>query len=185
MEKDIFKDLESRMEKAIVTFRDELSRVRTGRASLSLLDTVKIDYYGTPSPLNHVANLAVPEPRMITIQPWDIKMLPEIERAIIKSDLGLTPQNDGKVIRLPIPPLNEERRKDLVKLVKKMAEEHRVAIRNVRRDGIEKLQKQEKDKIITEDQKHTLQKKVQDVTDNHIKKVDEVLAGKEKEIMEV
>ncbi len=185
MEKDIFKDLESRMEKAIATFRDELSRVRTGRASLSLLDTVKIDYYGTPSPLNHVANLAVPEPRMITIQPWDIKMLPEIERAIIKSDLGLTPQNDGKVIRLPIPPLNEERRKDLVKLVKKMAEEHRVAIRNVRRDGIEKLQKQEKDKIITEDQKHTLQKKVQDVTDNHIKKVDEVLAGKEKEIMEV
>jgi len=185
MEKDIFKDLESRMEKAIATFRDELSRVRTGRASLSLLDTVKIDYYGTPSPLNHVANLAVPEPRMITIQPWDIKMLPEIERAIIKSDLGLTPQNDGKVIRLPIPPLNEERRKDLVKLVKKMAEEHRVAIRNVRRDGIEKLQKQEKDKIISEDQKHTLQKKVQDVTDNHIKKVDEVLAGKEKEIMEV
>ncbi len=185
MEKDIFKDLESRMEKAIATFRDELSRVRTGRASLSLLDTVKIDYYGTPSPLNHVANLAVPEPRMITIQPWDIKMLPEIERAIIKSDLGLTPQNDGKVIRLPIPPLNEERRKDLVKLVKKMAEEHRVAIRNVRRDGVEKLQKQEKDKIISEDQKHTLQKKVQDVTDNHIKKVDEVLAGKEKEIMEV
>jgi ribosome recycling factor len=185
MEKDIFKDLESRMEKAIATFRDELSRVRTGRASLSLLDTVKIDYYGTPSPLNHVANLAVPEPRMITIQPWDIKMLPEIERAIIKSDLGLTPQNDGKVIRLPIPPLNEERRKDLVKLVKKMAEEHRVAIRNVRRDGIEKLQKQEKDKIITEDQKHTLQKKIQDFTDNHIKKVDEVLTGKEKEIMEV
>jgi len=185
MEKDIFKDLESRMEKAIVTFREELSRVRTGRAALSLLDSVKVDYYGNPSPLNHVANLAVPESRMITIQPWDVKMLPEIERAIIKSDLGLTPQNDGKIIRLPIPPLNEERRKELVKLVKKMAEEHRVAVRNVRRDGIEKLQKQEKEKIITEDQKHTLQKKVQDITDNHVKKVDEVLAAKEKEIMEV
>jgi ribosome recycling factor len=185
MEKDIFKDLESRMEKAIATFREELSRVRTGRAALSLLDSVKVDYYGNPSPLNHVANLAVPDNRMITIQPWDVKMLPEIERAIIKSDLGLTPQNDGKIIRLPIPPLNEERRKDLVKLVKKMAEEHRVAVRNVRRDGIEKLQKQEKEKIITEDQKHTMQKKVQDLTDSHIKKVDEVLAAKEKEIMEV
>lgn len=185
MDKEIFQGLESRMGKTIATFREELSRVRTGRASLSLLDTVKVDYYGNPSPLNHVANLAIPENRLITIQPWDIKMLPDIERAIIKSDLGLTPQNDGKIIRLPIPPLNEERRKDLVKLVKKMAEENRVAVRNVRRDGIEKLQKLEKDKAITEDDKRRFQKKVQDVTDVYIKKVDEILAAKEKEIMEV
>lgn len=181
----VMTDIKSRMEKTLASFREELSRVRTGRASLSLLDTVQVDYYGTPSPLNHVANLAVPESRLIVIHPFDPKMLGEIEKAIIKSDLGLNPQNDGRIIRLPIPSLTEERRKELVKHVKKMAEENRVAIRNVRRDGIEDMKKLEKEKVVNEDERHRSQKEIQEVTDEYIKKVDEVLDLKEKEIMEV
>ena len=181
----VMKDIKTRMEKTVSSFREELSRVRTGRASLSLLDSVQVNYYGTPSPLNHVANLAVPESRMIVVQPFDPKMLAEIERAIIKADLGLNPQNDGRIIRVPIPPLTEERRKELVKLVKKMAEENRVATRNIRRDGIEEIKKLEKQKTISEDERHRVQKEIQEVTDEFIKKIDDVLDLKEKEIMEV
>ncbi len=173
-----------KMDKAIDSFRKDLDRVRTGRATPALLDGITVDYYGSSMPLNQVASISVPESRLLTIQPWDANILPDIEKAVLKSELGLTPANDGKIIRISVPPLTEERRKDLVKLVKKMAEEARVAIRNVRRDAIEKLKAKKKNKELSEDEMYKLQDKVQEITDEHIKEVDKILSEKEKEILE-
>ncbi|HHN65481.1 MAG TPA: ribosome recycling factor [Nitrospirae bacterium] len=185
MTKELKKEARERMEKAIESLKKDFASIRTGRASLSLLDGITVDYYGTPTPINQVAALSIPEPRMITIQPWEQRIIPDIERAILQSDLGLTPSNDGKVIRINIPPLTEERRKQLVKVVRKRAEEARVAIRNIRRDLNDELKKMEKKKEISEDELKRDLEEVQKITDQFIKKVDEVLEGKEKEIMEV
>jgi ribosome recycling factor len=165
--------------------KQSLMKVRTGRASIGILDGIMVDYYGTPTPLNQLATLAVPEPRLITIQPWDKGALVSIEKAILKSELGLTPNNDGKVIRVPIPPLNEERRRDLVKMVKKMAEEFRIEVRNHRRDANAMLKDLEKEKEINKDDLKASQDKVQDLTDDSIKQIDDLLAVKEKEILEI
>jgi len=185
MTKELKKQAKERMEKAIEVLRKDFASIRTGRASLSLLDGITVDYYGTPTPLNQVAALSIPEPRMIAIQPWEQRIIPDIEKAILQSDLGLTPTNDGKIIRINIPPLTEERRKQLVKVVRKRAEEARVAIRNIRRDLNEDLKKMEKNKEISEDELKRDLEEVQKITDEYVKKVDEVLEMKEKEIMEV
>jgi ribosome recycling factor len=185
MEKEIRDSLQKKMDGAIEALRREFGGIRTGRASLGLLDGIHVDYYGTPTPINQVAALSIPEPRMIVIQPWEQKLVADIERAIMKSDLGLTPANDGRVIRLPIPPLTEERRKDLVKVVRKKAEETRVAVRNIRRDTNEHVKKLEKDKHLSEDVVKRTLEEIQKMTDAYIKKVDEILQAKEKEIMEV
>jgi len=174
-----------RMEKCLASLRGELAKVRTGRASTSMLDDIRVDYYGTPTPLNQVGTLSVPEPRMITISPWDATAIPLIEKAIIKSDLGLTPANDGKLIRIPIPALNEERRKEMVKLARKHGEEAKVAIRHVRREAMDELKALEKDKKMPEDEAKHLGAEVQKLTDAYVKKVDESLEHKEKEVMEV
>lgn len=181
----IRKDSKQRMEKAIDVVSQEFAKLRTGKATPALLDGIKIDYYGQSTPLKQVANVSAPEPRLLVVQPWDKSMLGDIEKEIIKSDLGLNPTNDGIVIRIPIPQLTEERRKDLVKVAKKIAEEGKVAIRNVRRDANEKLKKSEKSSDISEDDMHTGQDKVQELTDASIKKIDEMLEHKEKEIMTV
>jgi ribosome recycling factor len=185
MTKDVIANMNVHMDKTIESLRKEYQRVRTGRASTSLLDEVKVDFYGTPSPLNQVATLAVPEARTINIQPWDAKMIGPIEKAILNSNLGLTPSNDGKLIRLTLPPLTEERRKDIVKQLKRDAEDSKVALRNIRRDAIDALKKLEKDKQISEDDLKRAEKDVQDFTNSHVAKIDEVLAHKEKEVMEV
>ncbi len=185
MTKDVIAAMNVHMDKTIDALRREYQKVRTGRASTALLDEIKIDYYGNPSPLNQVATLAVPEPRTITLQPWEPKMIPVIEKAIMNSNLGLTPANDGKTIRLCLPPLTEERRKEIVKNLKKMAEDAKIALRNIRRDSIDELKKLEKDKQITEDDLKRAEKDVQDATNSHSAKIDEVLAHKEKEVMEV
>lgn len=185
MIKDIIKDSGDRMKKAVEHIISEFIKVRTGRASVGLLDGIKIDYYGTPTPLNQVGNISTPDSHTITIQPWDKSVMQLIEKSILNSNLGLNPVNDGSVIRIPIPALNEERRKELVKLVKKMAEEGRVAIRNIRRDEIEKLKKTEKAEHISEDDRKHGETEIQKLTDKYIKDVDEVLSKKEKEIMEV
>ncbi|WKZ31681.1 MAG: ribosome recycling factor [Thermodesulfobacteriota bacterium] len=185
MKEEIFSDLKKRTEKALEALTHELGGLRTGRASLAILDHVKVDYYGTPTPIKQIATLSVPESRTITIQPWDISQLHAIEKAIMTSDLGLTPSSDGKLIRINIPPLTEERRKDLVKLAKKYAEECKIAVRNVRRDANEGLKKLEKDKAISEDDLKKFQKEVQDVTDRQIHRIDEMVVQKEAEIMEV
>jgi len=174
-----------KMEKSVDAFKVELAKVRTGRASLSILDGIMVDAYGSSMPLNQVGTITIPESRMIVIQPWDPQMLPAIEKAILKSDIGLNPLGDGKVIRLNIPQLTEERRRELVKSVKKIAEEFRVAIRNVRREAIEILKKQKKDKEISEDELFKFQDEVQSETDLYIKNIDDVTANKEKEVMEV
>lgn len=184
-EKALFKEMRESMEKAVKNLSHEFNKIKTGRASLSLLEDIRVEYYGTKLPLNQVATLSVPESRTITIQPWDVKAISLIEKAILQSDLGLTPINDGKIIRLNIPPLTEERRKELVKIAGKMAEEARIAIRNVRRHTNEKLKKLEKDKEISEDEFHRLHEKVQEITDEHIEKVNKLLKAKEEEIMEV
>ena len=181
----LVKETAARMERSIESFRKELGKVRTGRASFSLLDGVKVDYYGTPTPLQQVGTLSVPESRMITVTPWDTKMIGPIEKAIQASGLGLNPASDGKMVRIPIPPLTEERRKELVKHVRKMAEEARVAVRNIRREGIEKLKDEEKKKMISEDDLKRDQEKVQKETDACIRKIDDILKAKEQEIMEV
>jgi ribosome recycling factor len=173
------------MNAAIDSLKKDFAGVRTGRASLGLLDGIVVDYYGTPTPLQQLASLSIPESRQIAIQPWEQKLIPEIERSIMKSDLGLTPANDGKVIRITIPILTEERRKQLVKVVRKRSEEAKVAVRNVRRDSNEELKKLEKDKHMSEDDVKKEQDEIQKLTDGHIKKIDEVLEHKEKEIMEV
>lgn len=185
MTKDVIANLKSHMEKTIDALRREYQKVRTGRASTSLLDDIKIDYYGTPTAVNQVATLAVPEPRTITLQPWEAKLIPQIEKAIMNANIGVTPANDGKLIRLVLPPLTEERRKEIVKQLKKMAEEAKVALRNIRRDAIDGVKKLEKDKQISEDDLKRAEKDVQDLTKNYENKIDEVLAHKEKEVMEV
>ena len=185
MIKDVMKNMDEHMDKTIESLRREFSKVRTGRASTSLLDEIKIDYYGNPSTLNQVATLAVPEARTITIQPWEAKMIPVIEKAIMNANLGFTPANDGKLIRIVLPPLTEERRKEIVKSLKKHAEDAKVAIRNIRRDAVDGVKKLEKDKQITEDDLKRSEKEIQDHTNSHIAKIDEVLAHKEKEVMEV
>jgi len=185
MVKDTLDKAEQLMEKAIEALRRELSKARTGRASVSLLDDVRVDYYGTPSPLSQVATLAVPEARLITIQPWEKSLLPEIEKAIYKSDLGLTPSSDGELIRINIPPLTEDRRKEMVKLVKSKCEDAKISIRSARRDANEALKKLEKDKEITEDDLKRSEKSCQDLTDSYVKKSEEVVADKEQELMEV
>lgn len=181
---EVFEDLKDRMEKTIAALERDLKKVRTGRASASLLDGIRVEYYGTPTPLNQVASVSVPEARLIMIQPWDNQIIGDIEKAILKSELGLTPMNDGKIIRISIPPLSEERRRDLVKVVKKMAEDNKVAVRNVRRDANDMLKDLKKDKEISEDDQFRAQDEVQKVTDDFIKKIDVVIEGKEKEIME-
>ncbi len=173
------------MSRTIEVLKKDFSSIRTGRASLALLDGLMVNYYDSLTPLQQLASLSIPESRQIAIQPWDQKVIPELEKAILKSDLGLTPTNDGKIIRINIPSLTEERRKHLVKMVKKKAEEAKVAIRNIRRDTNEELKKLEKDKHISEDVVKKSQEEIQKLTDSYIAKVDEVLANKEKEIMEV
>ncbi len=179
------KKTNDRMNAAIESLKKDFSGIRTGRASLALLDGIIVDYYGTPTPLPQVATLGIPQSRQITIQPWEPKLIPVIEKAIQKSDLGINPGNDGKTIRLNIPPLTEERRKQLVKIVKKRSEEARVAVRNIRRDVIEELKKAEKEQSISEDEVKKVQDEIQKVTDSFIVKVEETLQHKEKEIMEV
>jgi ribosome recycling factor len=181
----LVKDTSARMERSIEAFRKELGKVRTGRASFSLLDGVKVDYYGTPTPLQQVGTLSVPESRLITVTPWDTKMIGPIEKAIQGSGLGLNPSSDGKTVRIPIPPLTEERRKELAKVVRKMAEDARVGVRNVRREAIEKLKDKEKKKEISEDVVKRGQERIQKETDAHVKKIDEILKSKEQEILEV
>jgi len=177
--------MSDKMEKSVESFKKELSKVRTGRASLSILDDISVDAYGSGMPLNQVCTLTIPESRLIAVQPWDPQMLPAIEKAILKSGVGLTPVNDGKIIRLNIPQLTEERRKELVKSVKKTAEEFRVAIRNIRREAIDSLKKQKKDKDISEDELFKFQDDAQAETDVYVKKIDEITGSKEKEVMEV
>ena len=174
-----------KMDKSHEAFKQELTRIRTGRASLSLLDGIKVEAYSSSMPLNQVATLTIPESRQIVIQPWDPQVMSSIEKAILKSELGLTPVNDGKVIRINIPQLTEERRKELVKIVKKIAEEYRVAVRNHRRDANDTLKKQKKNKEISEDEQFKLQDEAQKETDSYIAKIDEVAAEKENEVMEV
>jgi ribosome recycling factor len=185
MEKALRAKATERMEGAIDALKKDFGSVRTGRASLSLLDGIMVDYYGTLTPLQQLASLSVPESRQIAIQPWEQRIIPEIEKAIMKSDLGLTPSNDGKFIRINIPPLTEERRKQLVKVVRKRAEEAKVAIRNIRRDTNEELKKLEKEKHLSEDDAKKSHDEIQKLTDSYITKVDEVLKHKENEIMEV
>ncbi len=181
------KKAEEKMGKALDALKKEFATLRTGRASLGMLDGITVDYYGTPTPLNQVANMAVPDPKTITIQPWEAKMLGEIEKSIMKSDVGITPTNDGKVIRLTIPSLTEERRQQIVKHAKKLAEDARVAVRNVRRDVNDEIKKKSKDKEahVSEDETKKLQDDIQKTTDGYIKKIDELLSHKEKEIMTV
>jgi ribosome recycling factor len=182
---EIFEDLQERMGKSIDSLKREYSRLRTGRASVSLLDGIRVTYYDTPTPLNQMASLAVPEPRLIVIQPWDKTAIGDIEKAILKSELGLTPMNDGKVIRIAIPPLTEERRKELVKVARKMAEDNKVAIRNIRRDANDMLKDLKTEKEITEDNLYRSQDEVQKITDDFIAQVDELCTAKEKEILEI
>ena len=174
-----------RMEGAIEHLKREFTSLRTGRASLGLLDHITIDYYGTPAPLKQVANLGIPESRLITIQPWDTTHIKDIERAIISSDLGLTPSNDGKMIRLPIPPLSEERRKELVKISKKYGEETKIQIRGFRRDGNDELKQRQKESSLTEDDLHRLESENQKLTDKFIHSVDELTKKKEEEILAI
>ncbi len=185
MSNEAILEMVDKMEKSLEAFKTELTRIRTGRASLSLLDGIKVEAYSSLMPLNQVGTLTIPESRQIVIQPWDPQVMPAIEKAILKSELGLTPVNDGKVIRINIPQLTEERRKELVKIVKKTAEEFRVAIRNHRRDAIDSFKIQKKNKEISEDEQFKLQDEAQKETDIFITKIDEVAAEKENEVMEV
>lgn len=178
-------EAKKRMGKTVEDLRHELASIRTGRASVSILDPVRVDYYGSPLPLNQVANLSTPEPSLIMVQPWDVSQVGAIEKAIMRSNLGLTPANNGTVIRLPIPPLTEERRKDLVKQLHRIVEQHRVAARNVRRDANEIAKKMLKDKKISEDEQHRNHDEIQKLTDSFIKEIEAVGAGKEKEILEI
>ena len=183
--KELIKDAKHRMDRAVETFSGELTKIRSGRATPALLDSVKIDYYGQTVPLNQAATITVPEPRLIVVQPWEKNLLAEIEKAILKADLGLNPSNDGNIIRLPIPQLSEERRQELVKLIHKFAEEGKIAIRNVRRDVNDHLKRLEKNHELSEDELSVELDEVQKLTDEHTKKIDEIMERKEKEIMEV
>ena len=183
--KEIEASAKTRMEKALADLQHDMAGVRTGRASVSLLDNVRADYYGTLTPLNQLATLHVPEPSMITVQPWDVSQIGVIEKAIRSADLGLNPGNDGKLIRVPIPPLTEERRKELVKKLHHIAEDHRVAMRNVRRDANENVKKLLKDKVISEDEDRRAHEEIQKLTDASIQKLDQAAKAKEKEILEL
>ncbi len=183
--KQILKDAEDRMVKAVEVVRSELIKIRTGKATTALLDGIRVEYYGTLVPLNQVASMTVPDVHTITLQPWEKNMVVPIEKAILSANLGLNPVNDGAVIRVPIPPLNEERRRELVKLVRKFGEDGKVAIRNVRRDAIEHLKRSEKQEHFSEDERKRAEAEAQRMTDKHIKEIDQLLALKEKEIMEV
>jgi ribosome recycling factor len=184
MLEEIYEETQESMGKAVESLKSELQRVRTGRASLSILDGIRVDYYGTLTPLNQMATLSTPESRLITIQPWDTSAIKEMEKAILKSDLGLTPSSDGKIIRISIPPLTEVRRKELVKIVHKMSEEHKVGIRNIRRDANEMVKSLKKDGDISEDDAFKAQDRIQKLTDDYIQKIDGVFSKKEKEILE-
>jgi ribosome recycling factor len=184
MIEDIYQETRENMGKSVDDLKREFKRVRTGRASLSILDGIRVNYYGTPTPLNQMATLAVPESRLITIQPWDVSGIKEIEKAILKSDLGLTPSSDGKIVRIAIPPLTEERRKELVRVINKVSEEHKVAVRNIRRDANEMLKDLKKEGDISEDEAFKAQDQVQKITDDHINLVEQVTKEKEKEILE-
>src|SRR6266581_6151264 len=183
--REIEANAKSRMEKAVTDLQHDMASIRTGRASVSILDHVRVDYYGTPTPLNQLGNLHVPEPSLITVQPWDVSQIGPIEKAIRSGNLGLNPANDGKLIRIPIPPLTEERRKELVKRLHTVAEDHRVAIRNVRRDGNEAVKKLLKDKKITEDEDRRGHDEIQKMTDTYMQKLDQAAKNKEKEILEI
>lgn len=183
--KDVENHAKSRMQKVMGDLTHSMSTIRTGRANIGLLDAIRVDYYGTPTPLNQVGTLHVPEPGMITVQPWDASQIGPIEKAIRNSDLGLNPMNDGKIVRIPIPPLNQERRKELVKHLHTVMEEHRVAIRNIRRDANEAVKKLLKDKTISEDDDRRAHDEIQRLTDAEMKKIDEAAKSKEKEILEI
>jgi len=185
MTKDILNDVKKRMDKTLEDLQKELQTIRTGRASVSLLDHVLANYYGTPTPVNQMATLSVPEPTLIVIQPWDTSTIKEIEKAILASDMGITPSNDGKVIRLPIPSLTEERRKQLAKQVLHIAENHRVAVRQIRHDGNDKVKKLLKDKKISEDEEKDVLKKTQDTTDQHIRSIDQFAEKKQQELLKI
>jgi ribosome recycling factor len=183
--KEIEANAKTRMEKVLSDLQHDMAGVRTGRASVSLLDSIRADYYGTPTPLNQLATLHVPEPTLITLQPWDVSQIGAIEKAIRAGDLGLNPSNDGKLIRVPIPPLTEERRKELAKKLHHIAEDHRVAMRNIRRDANENVKKLVKDKTISEDDDRRAHEEIQKLTDTHIQKLDQAVKVKEKEVMEL
>ncbi len=182
---EIYKETESRMSKTISVYKEELQSIRAGRANPSLLDRITVDYYGQVTPLKQIGSVTAPEPRLIVIQPWDSKLIPAIEKEILKSDLGLNPSNDGKVIRLIIPQLTEERRKELAKLVKKNGENAKVALRNTRRDAIDTIKKMEKNKEISEDDRKLAEEEIQKITDKYSLEVDEITKKKEEEIMEI
>jgi ribosome recycling factor len=182
---ELIQDAQSRMDKSVEHGRAEFTTVRTGRASASLLDRIEVDYYGTPTPLKQLATINVPEPRMLTIQPFDPSSVRAVEKAVMESDLGLTPSNDGKIIRLPIPQLTEERRKELVKVVRGLAEEHRIAVREIRRDAMKHLKELVDSGVVGADEEHRAEERVQKLTDEHIKHIDEALKHKEAEVMEV
>lgn len=185
MPQSVLNDMKTNMEKSLAVLKNDFQKIRTGRATTSVLDSVKVDYYGTPTPVSQLATLAIPEPRLITIAPWEAKLIPAIEKAIFNANIGLTPSSDGRTIRLNLPPLTEDRRKEIVKEIKKKGEDDKIALRNIRRDAIDKLKKLEKDKSITEDELKKLEKEVQDATKSFETKVDEAIANKEKEVMEV
>ncbi len=180
-----FTNIREKMEKSINVYNEKLSEVRAGRANPAILNKIKIDYYGTPTPINQVAGVSVPEARLIVIQPWDLSVLKEIEKAILASDIGINPNNDGKVIRLAFPELTEERRKDLVKDIKKMAEDAKISIRAIRRDGIENAKAEQKDGNITEDELKQAEDEIQKMTDKSVEEIDKILENKEKEVMSV
>ena len=183
--KDSFAQLKTRMDKAVEDFRKEMASQRTGRASVHMLDSVTVDAYGSQMPLNQLANVSAPEPQLITVQPWDVSQIGAIEKAIRSADLGLNPMNDGKLVRVPVPALTEERRKEMVKHLHKILEEHRTAVRNIRRDGNDAIKKAMKDKKITEDEEHGAMDQIQKLTDDEIKKMEEMAKAKEKEVMSV
>ena len=185
MAASVLSQTKEKMQKAVNYFQEELKSVRTGRASVGMFDGITVDYYGAPTPLSGVASISAPEPRLIVIQPWDANIIPDIEKAIVNSNMGFNPSNDGKLIRIPIPQLTEERRKEFVKLIKKMAEEAKVVVRNERRDGNDKLKKLEKDKEISEDEQKKYQDQIQELTNEFVKEIDEIAAMKEKDIMEI
>ena len=180
-----YSKIKEKMEKSISVYSEKLSEVRAGRANPAILNKVKIDYYGTPTPINQVAGVSVPEARLIVIQPWDMSILKEIEKAILASDIGINPNNDGKVIRLAFPELTEERRKDLVKDIKKMAEEAKIVIRTIRRDGIEEAKQEQKNGDMTEDELKQAENEIQKLTDKSVEEIDKILVNKEKEVMSV
>jgi len=181
---EIYEETRENMGKSVNALKNEFNKVRTGRASASILDGIRVDYYGTLTPLNQMATLGVPESRLITIQPWDVTVIKDIEKAILKSDLGLTPSSDGKIIRIAIPPLTEERRKELVKVIYKMCEDHKITVRNIRRDANEMLKGLKKEGEISEDEAFKAQDQVQKITDEQIKRIDDITKEKEKEILE-